>query len=84
VEDEPPHRAVYPVRPDHKVVVTSGAVAELDRDLPVVFDERVEVGPHSERNLSRPIEEDGVQIRAMERDAGPDTVPQLGDIDLGE
>jgi hypothetical protein len=60
------------------------SVAELDCEGAVVLAESAHVHGHPDRHVARPVDQNGMEIRAMEREAGSNVVPDLGEIDLDE
>ena len=72
------------VRSDHEAIIARASVAKLDRERPVVLAEFAQVDSHSDRHLARPVDQNGLEIHAMERKARSDAVPHLREIDLGE
>ena len=52
--------------------------------VPFSLAEPADVDSHPDRHVASPVEQHGMEICAMEREAGPDAVPQLREIDLDE
>jgi hypothetical protein len=83
-EGEPAHRAADSVRADHEVVLARTSVAELDRESPVPLAEAADASSHPEWDFASPVEQDRMEVCALEREAGPDAAPQLRDVHLDE
>ena len=84
LEREPAHRAVDPVRPDHEVVFAVRCVAVLDGDHAVALRDALYGQADPDRDVTRRLPEQRVQIGPMHREARPDRCPQLGDVDLAQ
>ena len=59
-----------------------GAVAELDRTVSSRSLEPANVGSHPNRHVAGPLEQHGMEVCPLKREAGPDAIPQLRQIDL--
>jgi hypothetical protein len=76
-EGEPAHRAADSVRADHEVVLARTSVAELDRESPVPLAEAADASSHPEWDFASPVEQDRMEVCALEREAGPDDEDSL-------
>jgi hypothetical protein len=84
VEDQPPHHRVRSVRAQDEVVSVNAALAELDGDTVAVDGQRLRAVSPPDRHVADPGEQHLMQLCPMQRQAGADTVPQVGHLDVEE